>query len=136
MGFSILGDQVSPQVRRYVISLLSTTPENISQAFAGQVLEKVERLVISDVSLDYSCKIFMQNSFQTQPFLEKEKQKNQKRCPDRAGVSIISQPDNQKTLFDSSSSTVDPASDSKTLIVYLNFNFADKTVITNNISFL
>lgn len=69
--------------------------------------------------------------------LKKQKNQNQKLCPDRAGVSIISQPDNQKTLFDSSSSsTVDPASDSKTLIVYPNFNFADKTVIRNNISFL
>lgn len=69
MGFSILGDQVSLQVHRCVISLLSTTPKTISQAFAGQVLEKVERLVISDISLDNSCKIFMQNSFQPQPFL-------------------------------------------------------------------
>lgn len=62
--------------------------------------------------------------------------KKNKRCPVRAGVSIISQPDNQKTLFDSSSSTVDLSSDSKALIAYPNFNFADKTVMKNNISFL
>lgn len=79
---------MSPQLHRCVVSLLTPTSGTISQAFAGQVLEKVQGLVVSDISLYNSCRIFTV-SIPDSAF-------SIKRSSDREGVSIISQPANLK----------------------------------------